>query len=92
MRLQLPPKASLCWSIRGKHDWTVIVNVEALTITKRDAGEDGQPKETLLYQGFPVKKVLPSGNIITVTEWKRRVELEFLDTDLEEDEIEAAEM
>ncbi len=75
-----------------QHVWTVIVNVEALTITKREAGEDGQLKETLLYQGFPVKKVLPSGNTITITEWKRRVELDFLDTDLEEDEIEAAEM
>ena len=70
-----------------KHDWSVFVNVEALTITKVETGEDGQPKETLLYQGFPVKKTLPNGNTITVTEWKRRVELDFLGIDLEEDEV-----
>jgi hypothetical protein len=73
-----------------KYDWSAIVNVEALTITKVETGEDGQPKETLLYQGFPVKKTLPNGNTITVTEWKRRVELDLLGIDLEEDELEAA--
>ncbi len=72
-----------------KHDWGVLINVEALTITKVEAGEDGQPKETLLYQGFPVKKILPNSNSITVTEWKRCVDLDLFGIDLEEEELEA---
>ncbi len=61
-----------------------------LPITKVEPAEDGPEKETQLYQGFPVKKQLPNGNTITVTEWKRIVELDALGIDFEDDEARVA--
>jgi hypothetical protein len=73
-----------------KQNWHVTVNIETLAITKVEPAEDGPEKETQLYQGFPVKKQLPNGNTITVTEWKRIVELDALGIDFEDDEARVA--
>ncbi len=67
-------------------DWHVTLNIETLQITKVEPKEDGTANETLLYQGFPTKKQIGSGNTITVTEWKRMADLTTLGTDFDDEE------
>jgi hypothetical protein len=74
-----------------KQDWHVTMNVETLQINKVEPAEGGLVQETLLYQGFPVKKQIGNGNTITVTEWKQMTSLSSLDIDFDEDEEEEKE-
>jgi hypothetical protein len=71
-------------------NWHVTINIETLAITKVEPAENGLAKETQLYQGFAVKKQLPNGHTITVTEWKRLAELDALGIDFDRDEVEVA--
>jgi hypothetical protein len=69
-----------------KQNWHVTFNIETLAITKVEKSENGAEIETKLYQGYPEKKRLPNGNTITVTRWKRLVELDYLGYELDADE------
>jgi hypothetical protein len=73
-----------------KHEWHVTLNIDTLAITKVEADADGKVTETLLYQGYAIKKKLPNGNTIPVTEWKRMIKFDALDFDEEELEEEVA--
>lgn len=70
-----------------KQGWQVKLNIETLAMTKVETAENGQVTETPIYQGYAVKKDIGNGRTITVTEWKRLVELDSLGFD-EEEEIE----
>lgn len=65
--------------------WHVTINIETLAITKVEPLENGGVEETQLYQGFPVKKQLPNGSTITVTEWKQLAGMDVLGIDFEEE-------